>query len=580
MGEMGDEYMTELNKKYVDYLNSLNSYNAKNKNAYSEKNVENDFYKATSVDIGIATYIASKIRTENPQVIILSGQAGDGKTSIMYQVINKLDGDYQIKTNENKFDISVSGKSCTFIKDFSELSDNEKLEQLRNLLVLPKQEKFAFVVANTGPFINTFGQLFPEDKREKAKIELINLIKVSDGKEKEIFGYLISVINMASIDNSYFASKYLEKIVKDDLWADCSNCDKKNFCPILKNRNLIHQNIKSVQQFLENHYIWLSEHGSRLTVRSITEQLSFMITGGQTCSSVKNINNNYKYLYPNLFFGFVGFQKDSKALKMNAIKEASNNEYYLKKMRIDEQLIVRANYKDLFSTAWAEILSNIEKIVDKKTNLDKERNLFYAFLRRVYIFQNNSDEDQRIKDFQDIFSKNFCTYTKHRKSSSRIPSVVKKPILDALSMIYTGIKLNDGNKIPVTLNKKSGVLQTVQFVTGYLDTDDFDIEKIKSNDGKLNQTEDIYYFYPKIGDEILDIRLTLPLLDYFDNLQKGIIETDLDPLLSHGIESLKAQISEKSNKKRSSDEFELLLIKNNGTKTKKLEISDGQISII
>ena len=571
--------MNEPNANYIDYLNSLNSYNAKNKNAYSETNIENSFYKQMAVEVGISKYISSIIMTSSPQVIILSGQAGDGKTSIMYQVVNQLDSEYEIKTKENIFDITVQDKKCTFIKDFSELPDVEKIKKLKEILSYPSNNKFAFIVANTGPLINTFGSLFEEDKREDAKMKLIEAIRTSDGKQKPICGYSISVINMASIDNSYFSPKYLEKIIDSKLWKKCSSCEKKDFCPIFRNRNLMAQNPESVQNFLENHYIWLSEHGTRLTVRSIIEQLSFMLTGGLSCSSIKNVNNS-KYLFPNLFFGLLGFQKDSKALKMNAVKAASSNEYYLKKMRIDEQLIVKGDYESLFSAEWVNIIKNIEKSVDLKSDLDKERNLFYSFLRRVYIFQNNSSEEQRRWDLEDIFSRNFKTYLDYRKNNANIPSKIKKPILDALSMIYTGIKIGSGNKVPVTLNKKSGVLQTVQFVTGYLDTDDFDIEKVKSNDGKINQTNDIYYFYPTVKDERLNIRLTLPLLDYFDNLQKGIIETDIDPLLSNGIENLKVQISAKLERKKSSGQFELLIVKNNGNKALKLEMSDDQISIL
>lgn len=571
--------MNEPNKEYIDYLNSLNSYNAKNKNAYSEKNIENDFYNQTSVEVGISKYIASVIKNSEPQVIILSGQAGDGKTSIMYQVINQLDPNYIISTNKNIFEINTEGKSCIFIKDFSELPNSKKEEQLRDILSYPVHNKFAFIVANTGPLINTFGSLFSEEKRENAEMELIDSIKNSNGKQKLICGYSIAVINMASIDNGYFAPKYLDKILGSSLWDKCNSCEKKEYCPILRNRNLIIQNPECVKKFLENHYIWLSEHGSRLTVRSITEQISYMITGGLSCSSIRRINN-YKYLYPNLFFGLLGFQKDSKALKMNAIKESSNNEYYLKKMRIDEQLIVKSNYEKLFSGEWVSIIKNIESAVDLKSDLDKERDLFYSFLRRIYIFQNNSSEEQHQNDVEDIFSRNFPIYLYHRKNKTNIPSKVKKPILDALSMIYTGTKMGTGNKVPITLNKKSGVLQTVQFVTGYLDTEDFDIEKVKSNDGLINQTDDIYYFYPTIKEDRLNIRLTLPLLDYFDNLQKGIIETDIDPLLSHGIESLKAQISAKLERKKNSEQFELLVIKNNGNKTRKFEICDNQISII
>ena len=62
--------MDTPNKDYIDYLNSLNSYNAKNKNAYSEKNIENDFYGKTAVEVGISRYISSVIKTSEPQVII------------------------------------------------------------------------------------------------------------------------------------------------------------------------------------------------------------------------------------------------------------------------------------------------------------------------------------------------------------------------------------------------------------------------------------------------------------------------------------------------------------------------------
>lgn len=571
--------MNEPNKEYIEYLNSLNSYNAKNKNAYSEKNIENDFYKSTSVEMGISKFIGTKIQEEDPQVIILSGQAGDGKTSIMYQVINLLAPSYQLKTNQNIFEIKGNNSSCTFVKDFSELSNAEKKAKLEELLNLPKKNEFAFIVANTGPLINTFGELFTEVEKESAKIELIDSIKTSNGKEKNICGYKIAVISMASIDNSYFAPKYLEKILDNELWIKCESCGKKEFCPIFHNTKLIRQNSQAVYEFLENHYIWLSENGTRLTIRSITEQLSYMIAGGLSCSAIKNVNN-YKYLYTNLFFGLLGFQPDSNALKMNAIKAAFDCGYYFKKMGIDKNLIIKSDYSKIFSSEWAKIICEVEKSVDKKADLDKERDLFYAFLRRTYIFQNNSDSVQRTKDLRDIFSPNFEGYIKNRKTKTIISSKVKKPILDALSMIYTGTKMGTENKVAVTLNKKSGVLQTVQFVIGYLYVDDFDIKKVKSNDGQFNETGDIYYFYPAINDEILNIRLNLPLLDYFNNLQKGIIETDLDPLLSHGIESLKAQISEKVEKKKKSDQFELLILKNKGTTTKKIEICDKQISII
>ena len=84
----------------------------------------------------------------------------------------------------------------------------------------------------------------------------------------------------------------------------------------------------------------------------------------------------------------------------------------------------------------------------------------------------------------------------------------------------------------------------------------------------------------EINKEELQSEITLPLLNYFEELKNGIISTNVDPQLSHGIESLKAQISAKLERKKASDQFELLEIKNNGNKTRKLEICDNQISIL
>jgi predicted CDP-diglyceride synthetase/phosphatidate cytidylyltransferase len=52
--------------------------------------------------------------------LVLTGQAGDGKTSIMYQVLS--DFGVQIRNDINDFSITLkNGKTCRCIKDFSEL---------------------------------------------------------------------------------------------------------------------------------------------------------------------------------------------------------------------------------------------------------------------------------------------------------------------------------------------------------------------------------------------------------------------------------------------------------------------------
>ena len=75
---------------FVKYLNGLHNYNAQNQNAYGERNIESAYYSKTMVKIDVCNHILSLLNDQEPHIIILTGHAGDGKTSIMFQVLEEL----------------------------------------------------------------------------------------------------------------------------------------------------------------------------------------------------------------------------------------------------------------------------------------------------------------------------------------------------------------------------------------------------------------------------------------------------------------------------------------------------------
>ena len=76
--------------KFVTYLNGLHNYNAQNQNAYGERNAQSEYYAKTMVKIDICDHIVKLLKDEEPHMIILTGHAGDGKTSIMFQVLESM----------------------------------------------------------------------------------------------------------------------------------------------------------------------------------------------------------------------------------------------------------------------------------------------------------------------------------------------------------------------------------------------------------------------------------------------------------------------------------------------------------
>ncbi len=548
------------NQEYIKYLNSLHNYHAKNQNAYGEENVKNPFFKEIMVNTGLSTFILESIEKNPSHIIILTGHAGDGKTSVMYQTLREAGVDFQPQEKIHDYYLP-SGKQCRCIKDFSEITDEQKKNVLKEAIDITKKGNYVFMVANTGPLINTFGELFQNSKKsEEAKIELINLMDHNTGKISNIMGYDLSVINVARLDNTFFAVEFLEKMLQEKLWMKCEECTKKGYCHILRNRNLILQNKKQVNEFLNMHFIWITSYGKRLTIRSMTEQLAYMITGGRECNDVKDVRKDI-FLFSNLFFGYLGTKKDLNACNILAIREAQDWGYDQKRMRFDENLLVSKEYQQLFGK---EVVSIIQETEKKNEGVDG----WNEFLRRIYFFMNIETSEQNIQyAYEDIFSKKFRDFLALRNGEKKPSRNDNKLICSALSMIYTGI-INEQGIIPITLSRNSGITQNVQLVIGILMEREIKIKLQETEDGLFFDKNKKYILKLGIGRNELKSEITLPLLNYFEEIKDGIISTNVDPQLSHGIESLKAELADLLEKE---DNFEMVILKNKSLDLVELE---------
>ncbi len=554
------------NQRYIAYLNSLHNYNAQNPNAYGEKNVGSKFFKEVAVRVGLCSHIENQLQEKEPHVLILTGHAGDGKTSIMYQVLK--DFGIGFNTDEKISDITLpDGKSCRCIKDYSELSDDEKKTVLKECVELPSQGCFVFMVSNTGPLLNTFEVLFDESTKEEEKMKLIDAMDQNNGGIWDYQGFKISVINMAAVDNTSFAVRFVENLVKDSLWEKCSECDKCAYCHIFNNHNLIVKNKQRVLEFIKNHYIWLVEHGTRLTIRSMTEQLAYMITGGVECDQVVSMEKN-KMLFFNLFFGYIGLKNNDRANSILAIREAKQCGYDKKRLRADEMLLIDCDYQVLFGDEMNSILIETHK---------KDGNItgWVEFLRRAYIFANIvTDATQRAYDSEDIFSKQFENYLRLRNGESKPTKQDTNLIIDALSMMYLGkIADNATNDIPITLSKTAGLAQNVQLVTGSIRTRNMKLVAEETKDSVFEEENKRYELRLKVDKKTLSNVISLPMLDYFEELRNGVISTNIDPQLSHGVESFKAQLAEECNDDEGGP-VEMIVLQNNRNVDYRLEISD------
>ena len=141
-------------------------------------------------------------------------------------------------------------------------------------------------------------------------------------------------------------------------------------------------------------------------------------------------------------------------------------------------------------------------------------------------------------------------------------------------MMYLG-ETADGatSEIPITLNKTFGLTQNVQLVTGAIPTRKISLIQMETKDSVFDEIYKRYELRLKVAKQILDTAISLPMLDYFEELRNGVISTIIDPQLSHGVESLKAQLAKEYNDE-DDDFIEMIVLRNNDSVDYRLEITE------
>jgi hypothetical protein len=417
-----------------------------------------------------------------------------------------------------------------YVKDFSEISHNDRAKLLKQCLEFSKSGGYSILVANTGALTQAFRATF-DTHGENLLIDMLDNNSSSIKRFGNNEEYSVRVINIATLDNSGFIKPYMENICAEDNWAICNECGKKSSCPIAFNVNLLRKHLAKAVDFITKHYIYQQEYGNRMTIRNVSAHLTFAITGGLECSKVEN-NIQYQYIFKHLFsnnfFGYEGFSPNTKFLKIKAINETYRCNYEVNKIYADETLFINRD----FSKLPMELQSMVDSL--QKDNTPTEIQFEYAIKRMYYLFNLETDSKLTIRLTSELFSKYFNTWLDIKKGTENIRKQ-EQLIFDVLSVLFTGsVSKRD---FPITMKRENAMIQDVQCMYGIIRKKDIKLEtETLGMDGCENTA-----IYICIDGKRINYPITLPLMDYFNDLLDGVITTDINPLLSQGIDSIKSQ---------------------------------------
>lgn len=292
-------------KNKIRILSKYSSMHLDTSNATEERN-QDQFH----IDLPVQDEVEAQIEIGIP-VIILTGEAGEGKTHIVKRLIQKYG---------QAPDGTVAG--YRLVEDFSALGAEEKRTVIQSIRDVIKNEPSSMtphylIAANIGILMRT-------------------IMKI----DKTLIRYLSDTASQSIVRSFNFESRNLaedEKVFSDLVEAfykcdtvDCNNtsCKLQGECPFVNNFKELSksQAIKSIRILCDSIFLM----GGHITLRELLSFLASLVTSGYDCESIALLDKEQREMlhYTNIFDKRDGVILD-KIAPLDPSNESSPDDYQL-----------------------------------------------------------------------------------------------------------------------------------------------------------------------------------------------------------------------------------------------------------
>lgn len=594
-GEMNLNPQTDIGPNpFVTYLNSLHSLDAGNENAMAESQACNPDFSRVHVEHPLAHGIAECLSTQYGKSVILTGHAGDGKSTLALSVYKKLKGlepnAHLLHPLDSREDINLlNGTSVAVIKDLSEWTPDQRYALLDQIT---QRGLKALLISNTGALFDTFCEYAKKNKLEDLALLRERILKAMD-TESENFDFGNANFwfhNLAMHDNLDIARKVFSRMLSPENWTYCANRECRHHCPIYINVQLFREKEGLAQKRVFLAYRRMYEYGTRLTMRQFTAHLAYMITAGLEYRDIRDLMSYQEkpalsdYLFYNRFFGDDGRGGDNAAIQMPVVQAVRSQGFGESPCPKMERHLWLLTHHDMFHKQLPPVVQGElqtlrrlgarmpEKDQDQKQapTPDQAREQARRLLYFLYRDKDREREKSFLQDFLGSLSiLRWMDWQKQDKCLSlEDDSRFRQKIFHVLQEQFTGVRLTeigglDNNNLYITLNRmRQDIRQSAQVVLAQIDfSRDFRLTLTAPT--SPSQRRDLAL----IGQgwlEGINLELNLPLLDYVLARHHGQVGEALQATYANRLELLKAELIERC-QNNNDEEMVLIRLRTNHT---------------
>lgn len=287
---------------YVSYLLTL----------FSQSNVSNSGTRGLDAT-GRATYIPTLLDKKlipsllagEHKLVIISGNAGDGKTAFIQQFESVLESKgATIQRGMNGALFRLNDHTFQSNYDGSQDEGNEQNDDVLLKFFAPYvgNKYTAWPDTQTRIIAINEGRLIDFLLEHGDKFELLSQIvqKSLNAMPEPVNGVMTINLNMRSVvasndDKTSIMERMLERLIQKDYWSACESCDIKEKCYIKHNVQTFQDEVVGAKVIERLKYLYTITHfRSRIhiTMRDLRSALSFMLVGSRNCDEIHSLYQN------------------------------------------------------------------------------------------------------------------------------------------------------------------------------------------------------------------------------------------------------------------------------------------------
>jgi len=568
---------------FVAYLNTLHSRDAANENALAESQACNPNFSRIHIQHPLVASIADRLTGDSGQSVVLTGHAGDGKSTLALAIYKQLKGrDKQAPLSQplqRREDIYLpNGINLAIVKDLSEWRTDERDSLLSEVMGNTIR---VLLVTNTGALLDTFcGYAERKGLGNRAEWEPRILEAMDAGSSALDFeSTRLVFLNLALRDNLTLARHIFERMLAQENWDACGSQSCREQCPIYRNVELFRTNSCLAVHRLFLAYRRMYEYGTRLTIRQLTAHLAYLLTAGMEYADIRHLAERVdkplmsEFLFYNRFFGDNGRAEDQAAVRMPVIHEVRAQGFGERPCPATERHLWLLTHSDDFTLGVPLLEEEFSKLrryggqsqeQDNGLTPDQAREQVRRMLYFLHEYPDAERGDAFLRQF--LGSLAILKWERWQNSAARLSmdevSHFRQRVFHVLQEQFTGVRLPEVGSVGqsylyITLSRRrQEIRQSAQVVLAQIDF----ANEFKIGLSSCEQAEQRRDLMLTGQGRLNGIRLTLslPFLDYVLARHQGEVGETLQAAYADRLERLKADLIHRC---RTGEDDDMLLVR-------------------